>query len=194
MTKLKVGDKVKITGNTACSLNSIGDIVIVTNVIRDGVRVSVLGGTEDNNWSCNVDLELITEDVPTGYRGLPKNMNLKTGDVVKGIAKYYTIKNESVGDFSIENCGGGYTLISRANTDDNPWIILTDKGAVCSSTNYFVYFNGVPVAYRKKATVVRTIEVFIHTEGVRSGVKATVVTKDDVIDWSTLKVKDTSND
>jgi len=189
MTNFKVGDKVKIIGNSACSCNNVGDIGIITDTSEVLSKVKVALDLK-GNWSCNVDLELITDDVPIGYRGLPKNMNLKTGDVVKGIEKYYTIKNESVGDFSIENCGGAYTLVSRAITDDNPWTLLTDKYTVSGYTNDIAYFDGVGVAYRKKAPVVRTIEVFIHTEGVRIGVKATVVTKDDVIDWSTLKVKE----
>lgn len=192
MTKFKVGDKVKIIGKTAYSYNNIGDIGIVTRADWDGSKVSILGGKEESNWSYNVELELTTEDVPIGYYGYPKDMNMKDGDVVEFYSTYYTVVASRIGICSVNSCGHGYTLISRANTDDKPWILLTDKDAVCSYTNDIACFNGFGVAYRKKAPVVRTIEVFIHTEGVRSGVKATVVTKDDVIDWSTLKVKDTT--
>jgi len=182
----KVGDKVKIIGNVALSCNKIGDVGIITYNHGDQLAVQVSGGKDFGNWSCNFDLELVTEDVPTGYRGLPKNMNLKTGDVVKGLTNYYTIKNESVGDFKIERCGCAYTLISRANTEDNPWLILTDRDAVCSYTNDIACFNGIDVAYRKKAPVYEVVDLRIYSDDLPMQ-PATVRTKDGNPDWETLK-------
>jgi hypothetical protein len=186
MTKFNVGDKVKIIGNSAFSCNNVGDIGIITESREVISRVKVLRISGEGNWSCNDELELITEDVPTGYKGLPRNMNLKTGDVVKGLTKYYTIKDDSVGDFNIERCCGTYTLISRANTEDNPWILFTDRDAVCSYTNDIACFNGIGVAYRKKAPVYEVVDLRIYSDDLPMQ-PATVKTEDGVPDWETLK-------
>jgi len=186
MTNFKVGDKVKIIGNAALSCNKVGDVGIITYLDGNQSAVQVSGGKDFGNWSCNLDLELVKEDVPTGFRGLPKTMNLKTGDVVKGFTNYYTIKDDSVGDFKIERCCGTYTLISRAETEDNPWILFTDKDAVCSYTNDIACFNGFGVAYRKKVPVYEVVDLRIYSDDLPMQL-ATVKTEDGVPDWETLK-------
>jgi hypothetical protein len=187
MTNFKVGDKVKITGNTNHSCNKVGDIGLITEIdpMVGDLRVNV--DCRDNlvNWTKSHEMELVTTpDVPIGYVGLPKDMNLKDGDKIKGVKSgdTYVVADGEVGCVLISRCAANYTLVSRASEwafTDNPDYTTHDVAS----------HNGVAVAARKKAPVVRTIDVSIYTDEAYTFVKRGTVQKtDDVVDWSTLTV------
>ena len=58
----KVGDKVKLIENDSCSINEIGDVGTVMNIIEtDGkfnYQIQVDGKDEDCNWSYEEEIEL----------------------------------------------------------------------------------------------------------------------------------------
>lgn len=65
MSKFKVGDKVRIVANRGCSVNDIGDVGVVTDLVELDVyeyRVKVGDRTKLHNWSYEDDLELVTEN------------------------------------------------------------------------------------------------------------------------------------
>jgi hypothetical protein len=198
MSKFKVGDTVKIIGNNNYSENKVGDIGIIQyqqNVDTGSWRVFVEGGPLFYVWTLPSDMELVTSDVPIGYTGLPKDMNLKDGDVIKGRNPGYTYKVElgELGGVPIEDCQGQYTLVSRADTpQENPWFISGDT-KVDYTTHDVAEWQGKPVATRKKLPVVETVDVRMYQdnshESYHGHTPATVVTTDGVPDWSTLKVK-----
>jgi hypothetical protein len=184
MTNFKVGDKVKITGNTNQSCNKVGDIGVVSSDVDYGLyRVSVNGRGSVSNRTLPSEMNLVTTpDVPIGYVGLPKDMNLKDGDEVRGnsLGHTYTVTGSKVGGTPTLRCTADYTLISRASDwafTDNPDYATHDVAT----------HNGMPVAARKKAPVVKTIGVRMYAD---SGFlkDATVFTTDGVPDWSTLTV------
>jgi hypothetical protein len=185
MTNFKVGDTVKITGNTSCSVNIVGDIGIVHECGYGGQhRVNVEGRSQGGNWSSAHDMELVTmPDVPIGYVGLPKDMNLKDGDEIKGVSSGYTyvltggkIWGVHIGAFCMD-----YELISRASE----WV-LTDTPNY--DTHDIATHNGVAVAARKKAPVVKTIGVRMYIGNSLSATWGTAQETDGAIDWSTLTV------
>jgi hypothetical protein len=187
MTNFKVGDTVKITGNTNWSLNEVGDIgVVVSDPIKSNhglFQVSVGGRNQGSNWTNPHDAELVTTpDVPIGYVGLPKDMNLKDGDVVKACVtiRAFVVTNGYVGVLPVDSCGSNYKLISRASEwtfTDNPDYTTHDVAT----------YNGMPVAARKKAPVAEFIGVRMYADtGFLN--KATVFATDGVPDWSTLTV------
>ena len=62
MTKFKVGDKVKITGNNTLSVNKIGDIGVVTECDTYGLwRVEVVDRGCSGNWTEESDMEIYEE-------------------------------------------------------------------------------------------------------------------------------------
>jgi hypothetical protein len=186
MTNFKVGDTVKITGNTNQSCNKVGDIGVIVGDIESNYgffQVSVAGRGQCENWTRTHEAELVaTPDVPIGYVGLPKDMNLKDGDEVKGVysGSTYVVTYGEVGLVPILRCTMRYQLISRASE----WT-LTDTPDY--TTHDVATHNGMPVAARKKAPVVKTIGVRMYAA---SGFlkDATVFTTDGVPDWSTLTV------
>jgi hypothetical protein len=190
MTNFKVGDTVKIIGNTSLSVNKVGDIGVVHGCVKgDQYRVSVEGRTQGGNWTCPRDMELVTTpDVPIGYVGLPKDMNLKDGDVVKGrhpvgytYGYTYTVAFGEVGDNPIHRCISNYTLVSRAIQGPHRHPDYT--------THDVATHNGMPVAARKKAPVVKTIGVRIYAgTGSSPPQAAKVKSTNGVVDWSTLTV------
>jgi hypothetical protein len=185
MTNFKVGDKVKITGNTNNSCNKVGDIGLITeiNPICGNQRVQVEGGDNLGNWTKTSDMELVTtSDVPIGYVGLPKDMNLKDGDKVKGAysGKTYVIDRGRVGVIMVNDCHMEYQLISRASK----WV-FTDTPDY--TTHDVATHKGMPVAARKKSPVVETVVVRVSTDTGFSG-SAIVKSTNGVIDWSTLTV------
>ena len=184
MTNFKVGDKVKITGNTSNSCNTVGDIGVVSKVDTDGMfKVDVEGRGKSFNWTYSGDVELVTTpDVPIGYVGLPKDMNLKDGDVLKGAysGKNYVIDRGRVGVIMVNDCHMEYQLISRASE----WT-FTDTPDY--TTHDVATHNGVAVAARKKSPVVETVVVRVSTDTGFSG-SAIVKSTNGVIDWSTLTV------
>ena len=193
MSNFKVGDTVKIIGDRYGGANSVGDIGVITEAEADSSRVEVGNKGNYGNWSATGDIELVTSDVPIGYTGLPKDMNLKNGDVIEGRAFGYTYKAKlgKVGGVPIEDCQAQYTLVSRADTpQENPWAISGDT-EVNYTTHDVAEWRGKPVATRKKLPVVKTVEASVEVAGdfFRLPEKATVVTTDGVPDWSTLKVK-----
>jgi hypothetical protein len=188
MTNFKVGDKVKITGNTNWSVNEVGDIGVISSDVDYGLyglyRFSVNGRGSVSNRTLPSEMKLVTtsNNVPIGYLGLLKDMNLKDGDEVKGVfsGDTYKVTGGEVGERSILRCKGKYTLVSRASE----WT-LTDTPDY--TTHDVATHNGMPVAARKKAPVVKTIGVRMYAA---SGFlkDATVFTTDGVPDWSTLTV------
>lgn len=60
MSKFKVGDRVRIVKNTACSSNMIGDVGIVVEARGEVCKVDVYGRGNFSNWSCMSDLEIAT--------------------------------------------------------------------------------------------------------------------------------------
>ena len=195
MSKFKVGDMVKIIGNQNNSENKVGDIGIITegnpNLLA---RVRVAGREDECNWTHPKDMELFTGDVPIGYTGLPKDMNLKDGDKVQGLfGEIYVVTDGLVGLCTIGTCSPRYTLVSRANTpQENQWAISGDTD-VDYTTHDVAEWRGKPVATRKKLPVVETVDVRMYQdnshESYHGFTPATVVTTDGVPDWSTLKVK-----
>jgi hypothetical protein len=186
MTNFKVGDTVKITGNTNWSSNEVGDIGVIVGDIKSNYglfQVSVGGRGQCTNWTYPYEAELVTTpDVPIGYVGLPKGMNLKDGDEVRGVfGGIYVVTKGLVGSRTIDQCGSDYTLVSRASK----WT-LTDNPDY--ETHDVASHNGVAVAARKKAPVVKTIGVRMYTDASVGFTSGTVRTTDDVIDWSTLTV------
>jgi hypothetical protein len=185
MTNFKVGDTVKIIGNNSLSVNKVGDIGILHECGNFGMyRVNVEGKTQGGNWTCALDMEPVTTpDVPIGYVGSPKDMNLKDGDVIRygSNEKLFVISDGRVGAVMVNNCTMDYHLISRARE----WV-FTD------SPNYTTHdvatHNGMPVAARKKAPVVKTIGVLMYADVSDGVTRGTVRTTGDVIDWSTLTV------
>jgi hypothetical protein len=185
MNNFKVGDKVKITGNTNQSCNKVRDIGLITeiNPICGNQRVQVKGRNNWANWTKTCDMELVTTpDVPIGYVGLPKDMNLKDGDEVKGVfsGDTYTVTFGEVGGVPILRCTADYTLVSRASEwtfTDNPDYTTHDVAT----------HNGMPVAARKKVPVVKIVSVRVCTD---TGFlkDATVNSTNGVPDWSTLTV------
>ena len=119
MTNFKVGDKVKITGNTNNSCNKVGDIGVIGKGDSGNLsKVNVEGRSKSFNWTRPSDMELVTTpDVPIGYVGLPKDMNLKDGDVIKynSSAKTFVIDRGRVGVLMVNDCHMEYQLISRAS-------------------------------------------------------------------------------
>lgn len=61
-TILKVGDKVKLTGNSGGSVNSVGDVGVITQVDRTFARVKVGDRSDMACWSRMDELELYTEE------------------------------------------------------------------------------------------------------------------------------------
>lgn len=63
MSKFKVGDKVKLTGNKILSMNDIGDVGTVVEVssITGNVQVQVPNGPNNRNWSSPHDLVLVDD-------------------------------------------------------------------------------------------------------------------------------------
>jgi hypothetical protein len=187
MTNFKVGDKVKITGNTNQSCNKVGDIGVVSSDVDYGLyRVSVNGRGSVYNRTLPSEMKLVTTlDVPIGYVGLSKDMNLKDGDVVKGksFGYNYTVTSSQIRGVSILKCISNYILISRASE----WV-FTDSPDY--TTHDVATHNGMPVAARKKAPVVKTIGVRIYagTGVLKEAKEATVKSTNGVIDWSTLIV------
>ena len=61
MTDFKIGDKVKITGNTNCSVNEIGDIGTVAEGpnYNGSFRVEVDGRSPKNNWTRTYEMEIV---------------------------------------------------------------------------------------------------------------------------------------
>ena len=59
MTKFKIGDKVKLISNRACSMNKVGDVGIIVELTEVDCRVKVNGGFDYANWSYFDDLELV---------------------------------------------------------------------------------------------------------------------------------------
>jgi hypothetical protein len=184
MTNFKVGDTVKITGNTNNSCNKVGDIGVIGKGDHAVLsKVNVEWRSKSYNWTRPSDMELVTTpDVPIGYVGLPKDMNLKDGDVIKGCGtiRSFVVTNGYVGVLPVNNCWSDYQLISRASGwtfTDNPDYTTHDVAT----------HNGMPVAARKKAPVVKIIGVRMYAD---SGFlkDATVFTTDGVPDWSTLAV------
>jgi hypothetical protein len=185
MTNFKVGDTVKITGNTNHSCNKVGDLGLITeiNPICGNQRVQVEGGDNLGNWTKTCDMELVTTpDVPIGYVGLPKDMNLKDGDVVQFIYNGITfvISGGKIGVLMVNNCHMEYQLISRASE----WT-FTDTPDY--TTHDVATHNGRPVAARKKVPVVKVVSVRVCTD---TGFlkDATVNSTNGVPDWSTLTV------
>jgi hypothetical protein len=186
MTNFKVGDTVKITGNTNHSCNKVGDLGVITDVCRYSLnqRVQVEGGDNLGNWTKTCDMELVTTpDVPIGYVGSPKDMNLKNGDEVKGVFSgyTYTVTFGEVEGVPIHRCTADYTLVSRASG----WV-LTDTPDY--TTHDVATHNGMPVAARKKAPVVETVDVRMYTDASILHTRGTAQATDGVIDWSTLTV------
>jgi hypothetical protein len=185
MTNFKVGNTVKITGNTSASVNKVGDIGVITKgEDEDGMfKVEVEGRNSMGNWTRTCDMELVTTpDVPIGYVGSAKDMNLKDGDVIKGTSSgsLYTIANGMRGEHLVGKLMGYYQLISRARE----WV-FTDNPDY--TTHDVATYNGMPVAARKKAPVVKTIGVRMYADtGFLN--KATVNSTNGVPDWSTLTV------
>lgn len=64
MSKLKIGDMVRLVGNTSGSHNNIGDIGMVTESFGKTFRVKVNGGPDTSNFSDEEDLELASELSP----------------------------------------------------------------------------------------------------------------------------------
>jgi hypothetical protein len=184
MTNFKVGDTVKIICNTNQSCNRVGDIGVVSKVDTDGTfKVDVEGRGKSFNWTFSLDVELVTTpDVPIGYVGLPKDMNLKDGDEVRGVfsGDTYTVTLGEVGGVPILRCTADYTLVSRASG----WV-LTDTPDY--TTHDVATHNGMPVAARKKVPVVKIVSVRVCTD---TGFlkSATVNSTNGVPDWSTLTV------
>lgn len=56
----KIGDKVKITGNSTGSVNSIGDIGVITELRGHQCRVQVDGGASTINWSSLSEIESVS--------------------------------------------------------------------------------------------------------------------------------------
>jgi hypothetical protein len=186
MTNFKVGDTVKIIGNNSSSVNKVGDIGIVHEGDNGGMyRVNVEGRPQGGNWTCVSDMEPVATsfDVPIGYVGLSKDMNLKDGDKIKGVfsGDTYTITSSEVGGIPIRSCAAKYTLVSRASE----WV-LTDKPNY--ETHDVATHNGVSVAARKKSPVVNTISVRMYTDDPILYTRGTVQKTDGVVDWSTLTV------
>lgn len=59
MSKFKVGDRVRLVGNTSESYNDVGDVGIIVEIERDQFRVEVSGRHNYANWSPVEDLEPI---------------------------------------------------------------------------------------------------------------------------------------
>lgn len=63
MQKFKIGDKVRITGNTNCSPNMVGDIGVITDKHTSSLhncwKVSVKGRMQYGNWTREYDMELV---------------------------------------------------------------------------------------------------------------------------------------
>lgn len=57
--KFKVGDRVRIVGNAACSANKIGDVGVVILDRLGECKVKVIGGPDNRIWSYVRDLEPI---------------------------------------------------------------------------------------------------------------------------------------
>jgi hypothetical protein len=189
MTKFKMGDTVKIIGNQNNSANNVGDIGIITegNPILLA-KVHVAGRLDKFNWTLPEDMELFTGDVPIGYTGLPKDMNLKDGDVCENKdGGLYAMRGVRLGMIPVNDCQGDYTLVSRANKpQENQWAISGDT-EVDYTTHDVAEYRGKPVAMRKKKPVIRASKARVYAG--RYLKDATVVTTDGVPDWSTLKVK-----
>lgn len=71
MSKFKVGDKVRIVGDTSNSNNDVGDVGVVSE-IEDGpkgvwFRVYVDGTDDGGNWSYSRDIELVSSTPPDTY-------------------------------------------------------------------------------------------------------------------------------
>jgi hypothetical protein len=184
MTNFKLGDTVKITGNTSASVNKVGDIGVIKKDNANAMfRVSVDGKDAGGDWTYAKDMELVTTpDVPIGYVGLPKDMNLKDGDVIKYnySAKTFVVDRGRVGVLMVNSCHMEYQLISRASE----WV-FTDTPDY--TTHDVATHNGMPVAARKKVPVVKTIGVRMYADtGFLN--KATVNSTNGVPDWSTLTV------
>jgi hypothetical protein len=184
MTNFKVGDKVKITGNTNQSCNKVGDIGLISSDVDYGLyRVSVNGRGSVSNRTLPSEMKLVTtSDVPIGYLGLPKDMNLKDGDEVRGVLSgdTYTVTLGEVGGAPTLRCTADYTLVSRASE----WT-FTDTPDY--TTHDVATHKGMPVAARKKAPVVKIVGVRVCTD---TGFlkDATVNSTNGVPDWSTLTV------
>jgi hypothetical protein len=145
-------------------------------------KVDVEGRSKSCNWTYSSDVELVTTpDVPIGYVGSPKDMNLKDGDEVKGFSgATYTVTFGEVGGVPIHRCTVDYTLVSRASE----WT-FTDTPDY--TTHDVATHNGRPVAARKKVPVVKVVSVRVCTD---TGFlkDATVNSTNGVPDWSTLTV------
>lgn len=63
MQKFKIGDKVRITGNTNYSCNMVGDVGVITEKHKSPFdncwRVSVESRTQYKNWTKECDMELV---------------------------------------------------------------------------------------------------------------------------------------
>lgn len=62
---VKVGDKVRIVGNTASSCNKVGDVGVVTEVGSIDCRIYVKGNDGRGNWSYLSEVELVSDTPDT---------------------------------------------------------------------------------------------------------------------------------
>lgn len=140
MSKFKVGDTVRITGNRNCSKNKVGDIGVIEKAHRDYSiwKVQVEGGPSNHLWTMEEDMELVVTDTPdvtvrgvkVGDRVVALRSNI---DITKG--GHYTVRAvdngmvgviDDVGDFSWIS-EGEYEIVYQSpakNTPDNYTIIL----------------------------------------------------------------------
>ncbi len=88
MDKIKVGQKVKITGNSNGSVNKIGDIgtILEYNKAHDTYRVEVPGNKTYSNWTRSDELELV-ENTP----------KFKVGDTVRLLRSNESSSNQPAG-------------------------------------------------------------------------------------------------
>lgn len=163
--EFKVGDRVKIIGNTAGHSFNIGD----TTVLEE------LRGGYSDYWETSsglgyrVDTSDIThaDPVPIGYTGKLKDMDLQDGDVVIHTYTNHTVTNGTACGKPFDYWTLDFTLVSRANKWSN-WQMSRKDGTYDTSPQREYETQGLPdtdqVTYRwRKAKVkepVVTTEVF----------------------------------
>jgi hypothetical protein len=82
---VKVGDKVRITGNRASSCNNVGDVGVVAEVGDIDCRIDVDGGGHSGNWSYLNEVELIKDTTITSQIRAKMEEHMSNGEYVRAV-------------------------------------------------------------------------------------------------------------
>lgn len=122
MSKFKIGDKVKIIGNTYSSINQIGDIGIILDTIiaRSLIKVhsQIPLRSNDDNWAYESDIELYVEEsvLPEKW-AIRQNSQIINDWLTKNSSRSHIYRSLSGNDFVHFPDISGFHLLPTVRND-----------------------------------------------------------------------------